>query len=792
MADEQLPGAEEQQNPDAAPAPAPAPEAAPEEAPVEETRSWGGALLGLAVLAVLLTLVGVYGQIQKQPNHLPLGLGLLVWGVVDLLAQARGLVTWRGAKAVVGNTVNLLRGIALLGLGVWLCLMAAAVIKPVGTATVSTAGVVLLGAYLGTALALEILVKGVRLSGQAFLLASLALIILSYLYFAVPFTYAWAAVFAALAFISAAWALYAGALEESPDITKAVLLAVVVLALPFSVYTVQQMFFTEEQGLFTPTLLVPRMRQVVGDLGEDAGQVTWAPVHTQPGQPGDVPFSDKIAFTDWRDDKPGIGLFLQQDDGKGQLAWLETGEDARITGFSPDGKVLALTQVRKGAEAPSLAVLEPVSPEELAAARLAADAAEAAEEAQDKDAKGKSAKDKAKDKHDAKRKAAAAAAVDLAPYRMKTLYSASVEEGPEHGQVWREMSKELYFAGPKGSLRDGNSTIMRADLRDRQVTPLRQGRGLPAASPDGASLLSVGFSPNEHYLEMADGALGEKEPRHFDHTREKRYFPAWNSVQTRVLFIGSDGKLMIMNSNGTNKRPFDPSDVDGKVWHSESMMPFTLKFKDTGDRYRIWRSKPDGSGEVLVYETFARFISAPQWSPDSKRVAFIIDDGENSSILTVGADGSWPRRFFTTPDSLSELKWSPNSQRLAWICERHAEGSSEVWTAGTEGLDPVKAAESHGRLSSLCWSPQNGHVAVQETTDWRFLGLRLIKPDINNVLMIDLAEKKARYMTRYGLMARQPAFSPQGVALAYFTDQRPWHPGLLRERSSALVISQLF
>lgn len=67
-----------------------------------------------------------------------------------------------------------------------------------------------------------------------------------------------------------------------------------------------------------------------------------------------------------------------------------------------------------------------------------------------------------------------------------------------------------------------------------------------------------------------------------------------------------------------------------------------------------------------------------------------------------------------------------------------------------------------------------------------------MKPDIHNVLMVDLTARKARVMTRFGIMARQPAFSPQGVAIAYFTDQRPWHPGLLRERSSALVISQLF
>lgn len=785
MAEETSPGTEEQGlNEAPAEQPVPAPEAAPADAVDEAPQgSWGGALLGLALLAVLLTMIGVYGQIQKQPNHLPLGLGLILWGVLDLAAQRRGLVRWKGAKAVVGNSVNLLRGLALLGVGVWLALMAANVVKPVGTAMVSTVGVVLLAAYLGTALALEIMVKGVRLSGHAFLLASLALAVLGYLYFAVPFTYAWAAVFFGLAFVAAAWASFADVLGETPALSRAVLIAVLVLATPFSVYTVQQAFFTPEQTLFTPTLLIPRMRVVVSDLGEDAGQVTWAPVHTQASQPGDVPYSDKIAFTDWRDDKPGVGLFVQQDDGKGELSWLETGEDARITGFSNDGKVLALTQVRKGAEAPSLAVLEPVDPRELAAARQAAEAAALAEDPKGEDAKAKHAR-KLKEKE--------ALVVDLSPYRLKTLYSASVEEGPDHAQVWRGLSKELYFAAPKGSLREGESAVLRADLKAREVTRLRDGRGLPAVSPDGTALISVGFSPNERYLEMADGADGKRAPRRFQTSRELRYFPAWNAAQTRVLFLDKDRKLMIMNSNGTNKHVFDPEDLDSKVWYSDKLLAFTLQWKETGDTWRVWRSKPDGSGEKLVYETRADFISAPRWSSDSKRVAFIIESKGENSVLTVGGDGSWPRRFFASPDPLSELKWSPDGLRLAWICERVEEGTHEVWTGGWEGLDPVRVLESHGRLSALSWSPQNNHIAVQETTDWRLLGLRLVKPDINNVLMIDLAQGVTRYMTRYGLMSRQPAFSPQGVALAYFTDQRPWYPGLRRERSSALVISQLF
>lgn len=789
MAEENSPGTEEQESPgvpaeQAGGASADQPSRA--ETPEEEAGtqpSWSAALLGLALLAVLLTLVGVYGQVQKRPNHLPMGLGLLLWGLLDLAAQRRGLVRWRGAKAVAGNTVNLLRGVALLGVGAWMVLMAVGALPDAGTATVTTVGVSLLAAYLGTALVLEILVKGVRLSGHAFLLASLAFVLASYLYFAIPFTYAWAAVFALLAFCAAVWSIYAGVMEETPALSRAVLLAVLLLSAPFGTYTFQQMFLVEEQPLENTTLLIPRMRQVVKDLGEDAAQITWAPVHTQPGQPGDIPYSDKLAFTDWRDHKPGVGLFVQQDDGKGQLSWLDTGEDAALTGFSRDGRVLALTQVREGAKAPSLAVLEPVDPRELAAARQAAQAAAMAEAPEGEDAKAK---------HARLRREKEALVADLSPYRLKVLYAASVEPGPGHNQVWRGLSRQLYFAGPQGGLAEGASAVYRADLGSRQVSRLRSGRGLPAVSPDGSALLSVGFKPSERYLEIADGPEGGRDPRRFQHRREARYFPAWNLAQTRVLFLRPrDGALMIMNSNGTNQREFDPEDLDSKVWRSERGMDFTLQWRETGDTYQVWRSKPDGSGERLLYEVQARAISAPTWSPDGARVALIVRDASGSSILTVGADGAWPRRFFTTPDALAELQWSPNSQRLAWICAR-GNGTQEVWTASAQGLDPVRVHASPGRLSNLDWSPRNGHLAVQETAEWRLLGLRLVRPEIHNVLMIDLAQGKARVMTRYGIMARGPAFSPQGVALGYFSDQRPWHPGLLRERSSALVISQLF
>lgn len=732
-------------------------------------RRWGVALLGVALLAVILTMVGVFGQMHKEPNHLPLGLGLLLWGVLDLVAQGRGLVRWKGAQAAVGNVVNLVRGLALLGLGLWLALMAAGVIRPQGTAVVTTLGLSLLVAYLGVALALDILVKGARLSGQAFLLAALAFMFISYLYFSIPFTYSWAAVFALLAFVTGAWASHNGALDDSPALGWAVLITVLLIGAPLITYSYQQMFVVEEQPLFTPTLLIPRMRVLVTGLGQDAGQIRWAPVHTHTSQPGDILYTDKLAFTDWRDDKPGVGLFQQQADGRGQLSWVKTGEQVKLTGFSIDGSRLAFTQVLKGAKVPVLSILEP-APD--------AGFAPLVPSPQARTVTAKSA---------AQSKALAPRSL----YRLRNVYLRSVEPGPAHNQVWRQLGRQLYFAAPGGSLRQVNPTIMRADLKSRVVSALRPGRGLPAVSPDGRSLLSVGFERDVRYLEMADGTEGTTHPRLFVPAQETRYFPAWNADQTRVLHI-MHGRLVIMHSNGTHQHAFDPAHLGYKLWYSKDREAFTLQWKNSGDLFKIYRSLPDGSHEKLIYTAAGREVSAPAWSADGRRIALSVRGDDGSHILTVGSDGSWPRSFFATTDPLRELQWSPDGLKLAWLVDRLAQDTQEAWTAKVAGLDPLRIYATPGRLCSLSWGPGGDHLAMQETSAWTFLGLRLVKPDIDNVVVVDLTDHHARVMTRYGVMARQPAFSPHGVAMGYLADQNPWAPGFLRDRTADLVISQLY
>ena len=737
MAEEIEPGLEPEL--DAAPA-APKPTAPP---PPAEDGS-GAAVLGagltvLAIAAVGLTVLGVLSHSTDSPSNLALAAGLLAWGLLDLLGQGKGLFKWSGAMAVWGNSLNLVRAIALMSLGGLLLAQTMGWLKPFSTSSLALIAASGIGCYLLAAFALESYVKGASFTAQATLLAALALQLASYIYFTLPFTFAWAAVLATGSYAFALWAAYAGVLESTPATGRAVLLATLLLGSPFLTFTFEQMFGAIQQPSFPQVMFVSRMRELAGALSPEARGIAWAPRHTQASQPGDIPYSDKVAF--FEPDASGDSLVVYaQDDEAPLLTRVAVGKDAVAGAWSNDGGLFAFT-----------------------------------------DLKGK--------KRHLRLMQAQGRKVD--DWVLSTVSTADPAPGPDHGQIWRGARDRIYYAAPKGDLQRQDARVFRADPAGRSTEPvLKANRTWPAVAPDGSALLSVGYIPNLRYLEIADGEAGH--PRRFKVEDEKKYFPAWSANQTRVLFLQGP-TLMTMKSNGTQAEPFNAdSNMDSKRWLSESKALFTLQWQETGDKWQVWWSKPDGSSQKKIYETRAKLIVSPRWSPDSKRVALAIRQGETTTVVTLDADGSWMRPCFSAEGSVRELRWSPDSLRLAFFLDRSDGKRQETWTAAAQGVDPHQEYLSHGRLLSLTWSPASKHLSFEEVHDWRFLGLRLVRPDLHDVQMVDLAEGRARVMTRYGLMASQPAFSPQGVSLAYFTDHSVWDPGLFRKRTRSLVVTQLY
>ena len=736
----------------------PAEEAAVQETPaaVPAAPGDGSGLKWLSFLFVALAAVGVFSFGTDAPSPGVLGVGLLGWGIVDLFGQKKGLGGWSGPQAG-SNLLNLSRSFFLLGMGVLLMLQAFGVMDVFGSNTLLVAGVSFLAGYLLGAYALELATKSGDSFSHAILMAGFFSQFVSFFCFAFLFSVAWAAVFGFLSLAMSGWAIYRGVLKQAPAIAPNVALVSLLIGLPFGYFLVREVINKDLQPVYQASIFVPRFHELKNGLSRQATDLAWAPGNTQPGSLGDIPYSDKIAFVDQHDGKDFLTVYASHDEGGASTEMPVSASHGRHW-WSPNSDKLAFSDV----DAKNKRVLLAMS--------LDKNVIESGGER-------------------------------FFSYKPETVSSQDVVAPDTHGQIFSPDGKNLYYAAPQGKPRRGVTQVWAAQMDKKKAMPLTEPpyKSYPAASPDASKLLYVAFKENVQYIELGDGVEG-RNPRYFNYKVESQLFPAWSGKQTHVLYTDSAGALKIMSANNkADAADFSRARLNSRLWKTEKGEFFTLEAKETGDLWQIWTVRPGGGGRQLVYESNATEIFPPQWSADSSRIAFVERSDKRYSIYTVGRDGAWPRRVFVSSDPIRSLSWSPDSARLAWFSDRQQGKHQELWVAEKQSLNPELGYASDAALDSLSWSPSGEHIAFEEKWAFKIGGLRIVRPDLFSTKVLDISDHQARSLTAGGLFARKPAFSPQGVMLAFLTEQRsfPAIPGnwSLRpapSRPASLAVAQLY
>ena len=123
-----------------------------------------------------------------------------------------------------------------------------------------------------------------------------------------------------------------------------------------------------------------------------------------------------------------------------------------------------------------------------------------------------------------------------------------------------------------------------------------------------------------------------------------------------------------------------------------------------------------------------RMYGAPQWSPDSQRLAVTVNTGaprvgrvyRSPVVYTVGADGSDPRRLVS--GVVSAPSWSPDGRWLAYarinrgdviLAVIRADGTDERQVTTIEGWRRTSGRADNPRRSwirTLAWSPDGAHL----------------------------------------------------------------------------------
>jgi Tol biopolymer transport system component len=290
-----------------------------------------------------------------------------------------------------------------------------------------------------------------------------------------------------------------------------------------------------------------------------------------------------------------------------------------------------------------------------------------------------------------------------------------------------------------------------------------------------AEYLSVGRHDPLTAMWLRDAALRNDIPTIRQLTRDTRYFP-YRYGQALWAYVGGkwgdqaiaqvfESSLRMGFENAIKRELGISADSLSKEWIAQiradylpAMSGRTLP-KDAG---KLVIGRSDKTGDMNL---------SPVQSPDGRFVAFFA----RRDIFTVDlyvaetATGKVVKRL-TSPatnphfDAVSFLyssgAWSPDSRRIAYIV--FAEGDNEIAIAdvGSGKVERRIHPEEIDAINTIAWSPDGNSIAIAGTSG-----------GISDLFLYDLRSNTVRRLTNDRYAEMHPAFSPDGRTIAFTTDR---------------------
>jgi len=146
-------------------------------------------------------------------------------------------------------------------------------------------------------------------------------------------------------------------------------------------------------------------------------------------------------------------------------------------------------------------------------------------------------------------------------------------------------------------------------------------------------------------------------------------------------------------------------------------------------------------------------IVQPQWSPDGKQIAFVVDtkirgSDEPSEIYLINVDGSDLRQLTETGGSTFDPRWSPDGKRLVFwgfavgAFDRDANNSlqNEVFIINADSSGFANLTQNTGLDLQPAWSPDGEWIAFTSTRIWESengrSGIFIMRPDGTDLQML--------------------------------------------------------
>lgn len=168
----------------------------------------------------------------------------------------------------------------------------------------------------------------------------------------------------------------------------------------------------------------------------------------------------------------------------------------------------------------------------------------------------------------------------------------------------------------------------------------------------------------------------------------------------------------------------------------------------------IWVSRGGGAAEPLVVS--GRMATGIAFSPDGKRIAYSLADGESAQIYVANADGSNAKQLTNSPFFINTSpSWSPDSKRLAFVSNRG--GTPQVYVMGAEGGEAKRLTFQGNYNQTPDWSPRGDLIAFTARDERNAFDL----------FTVNVESGKVTRLTQDQGNNEEPTFSPNGRLIIF-------------------------
>jgi dipeptidyl aminopeptidase/acylaminoacyl peptidase len=177
--------------------------------------------------------------------------------------------------------------------------------------------------------------------------------------------------------------------------------------------------------------------------------------------------------------------------------------------------------------------------------------------------------------------------------------------------------------------------------------------------------------------------------------------------------------LVVVSRSGPGDTAKSPSDV-------RHYKHANYKFNDSGwfddKRAHLWVVDVSSGKSTQVTSGDDWNDSDPQWSPDSRRIAFVsdrtgkaFDEGQNTDVWVIDANGGALTKISDHAEGDSQPRWSPDGQTLAFVSAVPEKTHPKIWLAAATGGTSRLAADGLDLIpSALRWA-EGGRALYFET-----------------------------------------------------------------------------